>query len=660
MIIASMTTIVADLLTYQLLYANDGLPLGLVAAIHSVGSPTYFLSPDFWACLGTTGRVLRTIFISALVLLCAILALFSGPVAATLLLPNLSSDWLAGGAGFSLTGPEGAAGDYHWPNSLGMSATGHPVTCSEFYSRFLLPGVYNLSSFLGAAWDGNVGRNYCNWAGYLNLHAAFTDWHLNTKQSAIPMQDGISNREIALKPRTSATSEGSTAVAVRLVDALYSDVLANAWTEALYNAPSTSKPLSRAAWKFRQLNGTSASVRSWLPAVRTDCRVYDLSLADANTSYAFGKWAIEDLHNPDISISENLTSMTPTWWDPRTLNFTLSSAPVSSLLSLQYPTIDQNNSTWGPWLVNCAIDARWARGDVVGTGLEQARDVLRYRPQPLDTELFPSEATLTSIKVMAQFGWLYTLNSVTKLSTEAQVSAFTYLLSSLDNVNSTASIIGTLNWRTSLEMAISAYYADAMSRNGLFDNSLNLLGDREEFLAAYTAPHDPASLDLLLESKYILPPYNSTLPQTPMSWQITITGLSYRIRGSSSIFSITILLTYVLLALLHTLYCGYTRQNSTTYEKLTELFVLLLTSPQPNDVLQNTCAGIDSLKTYQLIAKVRAIDSGSPSAPPAPTASGSSSRQEQVQMVLRMAQKRSSEPAGYQQVKLGLAYGVTP
>ncbi|KAK3661685.1 hypothetical protein LTR56_000174 [Elasticomyces elasticus] len=100
LVITSLSTIVMDAVRYHLLFATEGLPLGLLPAKHRYTDLSYLVSRDFiMGCKGLQSARRRVLFI-ILVVTCATVALFVSSAAALLMIPQHYDSWPAGGAKF--------------------------------------------------------------------------------------------------------------------------------------------------------------------------------------------------------------------------------------------------------------------------------------------------------------------------------------------------------------------------------------------------------------------------------------------------------------------------------------------------------------------------------------------------------------------------------
>ncbi len=127
LIVASLTTIVFQLLRDELLY-GDGIPLGLIGAGIDFTKLSYFWSPEILGSVTSLfrgRRKYRKIQLGLFLILAGALALLAGPSCAVLLVPQ-NQDWPAGGTSLFLNGTK----DEFWPVELTANSS-QASTCSS-------------------------------------------------------------------------------------------------------------------------------------------------------------------------------------------------------------------------------------------------------------------------------------------------------------------------------------------------------------------------------------------------------------------------------------------------------------------------------------------------------------------------------------------------
>jgi hypothetical protein len=238
--------------------SKNGIPLGLLGAGFYFDQLSFLWSPSY--ILGGLGiaHLARRLFIMFLIATCGLLAVFAGPSSALLMIPALHSKWPAGGTGFYVIGTN----DTLWPDHLNASHVGGQMC--------LRPSLENITI-------APLTSAGCIWHGQNELAEDLKDRHFDW-QANITVNDGVVKRQITRHLyRVNAPGPESWALGVHVTAARLSRVIADEWTLATWNATSA-HGLGRYAHVQNATNAAGvASVRSWLPAVRTACsRIGDI------------------------------------------------------------------------------------------------------------------------------------------------------------------------------------------------------------------------------------------------------------------------------------------------------------------------------------------------------------------------------------------------
>ncbi|KAK3934057.1 hypothetical protein QBC46DRAFT_325715 [Diplogelasinospora grovesii] len=233
LIVASLATILMDVLRDELLSGSNGLPLGIVTAKTLFANGTLLISPGFWNAIGGSDwwKKKKRCFLSFLIVTCSVLALVAGLSTALLLIPKTYSDWSAGGSTFHLAGTN----DIIWPSKLdGQSIGGAHCQSTD--------GDLSLQQF-------DESRS-CIWAGYETMLQWFktTPRHradyikrvvIQDGETVHPadyirrviIQDGNIQRRLLVRPGYNS----SVAVfGVNVAACAYSNVLASIWRAAVF------------------------------------------------------------------------------------------------------------------------------------------------------------------------------------------------------------------------------------------------------------------------------------------------------------------------------------------------------------------------------------------------------------------------------------------
>lgn len=248
-VVSSTTIMVMDLLREALLRRPKGLPFGLLSAGFRFSDLTYFWTPDFLWGGFASGRVV----LSAAVVVAGLLAVFTGPSSALLMIPTRFTNWPAGGASFYLSGSV----EDLWPDNLTSVSTG--ISSCQEPSKEMIEGLWlNMSS--------------CVWNGYPLIAQAFRALHFNTYDNQIEMTDGVVKRMLSVQMKGRVPD--TWALAIDMSTGAYSSELASVW----YNMALFEAPLAQTRYhnfRYRERNSTMTIVRSTVPAVRTNCNLYE-------------------------------------------------------------------------------------------------------------------------------------------------------------------------------------------------------------------------------------------------------------------------------------------------------------------------------------------------------------------------------------------------
>ena len=88
-----------------------------------------------------------------------------------------------------------------------------------------------------------------------------------------------------------------------------------------------------------------------------------------------------------------------------------------------------------------------------------------------------------------------------------------------------------------------------------------------------------------------------------------IKGWAYSLDGTLTKLSLAVMISFCILATGHSIYLGVSGLSSSTWDTAAEIIALAMNS-SPTHFLQNTCAGIIGIRTFQTNVRVMAVDSG--------------------------------------------------
>ena len=230
--------------------SEDGIPLGLLSSGFRYFQISYFWSPAFLQGGRGISRRGERLLIMAALSLCGIVAMFSGPVSAILMVPQSVNEWPAGGTPFWLIGTN----ETLWPKHLDERHVGGP--------QCLRPSSTDLDT-------APLEMSGCIWHGHTELSEGLKDRHFDW-QGNITMNDGVVKRQFTRHQYIASGTE-SWALGVHAATSRISRLLADEWVLATINASSAHRNGRYSNLKNATSGKGLSRVQSWLPVVRTFC-----------------------------------------------------------------------------------------------------------------------------------------------------------------------------------------------------------------------------------------------------------------------------------------------------------------------------------------------------------------------------------------------------
>ncbi|KAF2111077.1 hypothetical protein BDV96DRAFT_634875 [Lophiotrema nucula] len=608
MIVASLATVVFHVIRHELTLGG-GLPFGFLSSGFSFAQISWFWSPDFWGALRGRISPWAKIRVAALLSVCGIIAATAGPSAAVLLVPR-QQDWDAGGSDFYLRGRE----EDIFPRNVTVAESDLPSVCF-----------------------GADATNYamCPSGGYQSLAMHFS-WLplIKNDKNLLPLPISIFGQFASQSVTIASTTanvptirlQGSirgiacqtVAIGPYLSVAMYQSQLLADWSSISGNLPWQANKVSHASRsQYRYWFGLSQYARSKIPTVRTMCSVGQNLTKRATTvdfpvmpEYACPS-GVQSVDISQLNDTIPTTSLRTTW-----VHLPAAVGQTSAGLLIETPWNSQDDSRI---VVGCSLDARWHHGSVDGTQGNTAVSgpdtqwgtkselATPFRPLLGDDwvpiHLDDSWLSLLSPKATAR-NVDGTTTNLTTLETLLSNSALTDNLTRLDNQISTwnTPVIGSSNRTIYLEWVTSLFIADGLSR-WRTDKALNMTGPTSNWELLDYGKRDGFDDRLLDRKPSLRPPNNTAFVTFPA--RITINGLAYKAQSTTDYLAIAVLLTHMLLALIHTMWILSHRKSSSAWDSIGEMLALAYNSI-PSSALGNTSAGIRCLKTFGIVAAVRA------------------------------------------------------
>lgn len=250
-IIASLSVIIWDVLRSELLFDTDGLPLGFLSAPSRFQEPSFWFSPDLWFGQKGIKSLRKKILMLSLVLTCTLLAVFSGPSSAVLMIPQWFTNWSGQGATFHVIGDNSTI----WPDEL---RNGEP--CGRAQSQdgpLALLGLIN---------------DTCAASSTTAIAQALQGWTFRDIYYPIDVTDGLVRRKITIN----LNGLDTWAITPQLAPCVVSRVLSKNWRfRAIFSRMTDSIFSGYAKYRYRDRKATVAIMKSQVPLVRVSCSIHD-------------------------------------------------------------------------------------------------------------------------------------------------------------------------------------------------------------------------------------------------------------------------------------------------------------------------------------------------------------------------------------------------
>lgn len=253
-IIASLSVIIWDVLRNELLFGTDGLPLGFLSAPSRFQEASFWFSPDLWFGRKGIKSLRKKILMFSLVLTCTLLAVFSGPSSAVLMIPQWFTDWSGGGATFQIIGDTRTI----WPDDL-LNAE----PCGRAKSQdgpLALLGLIN---------------DTCATSSTAAIAQALQGGMFGDVYYPIEVTDGLIRRKITIN-LNGPNGPDTWAITPQLAPCVVSRVLSFIWRFGAIRSRMTDSVFSGyAKYRYRKREATMAVMESQVPVVRVSCSMHN-------------------------------------------------------------------------------------------------------------------------------------------------------------------------------------------------------------------------------------------------------------------------------------------------------------------------------------------------------------------------------------------------
>ena len=646
--VASLTTIVLHALRHDLMRA--GVPLAFVGSGVFFSQANFFWGPEMFAGALYSVKSWQRLRLLILIIVAGALALLIAPSSAVLLQPQ-SQTVRAGGTMYFLP----AAPDVLWPSEISGSDelleclgdySPHNIVCASAGLESLRSYFqnFNTSFFLPKMMCGNHG------------HQPFVVQRLGAVIPHLLNSGSIGGLDVA---RETSISQPNA------ITATFQDGLIGDWRKAA-DAWSGSRLTSTSQYRYAEQR--LSSVVSTSPVIFPRCsRAQNVTAGQSQvvffpvkswtnrkvyvTEKGSPEW--EDNERPHITtmLTRNLSELIQHEWVELPID---QFGPVSGGIILHLPGSDSKTSYA---LVACSISAFWYSSEIYA-------DSLRYEAAwsvpntdvgvegwgPIRNDLNASNAEANNHRrlITIRDKWFQSLSPRTACASRGNES--TQFTTTLDCLFSDVGLSTVLEDMRTLGQPIwdgktcnhqppdpAATDVDRFNRvdcdNGykhqliemilgsVFANGLSRYGSRYAFDSSSVekSKHDPSRWvrkvlpkapdysDSLLSNK---PHHNAILSASAGSdhvdlrMDVHVVGFAWCARGFSGYLAIAVVLIYMLLALVHTVWVLKTGVTSSSWDTVTELLALALNSPRP-DALKGSGAGIERMGTYRRMVRLR-------------------------------------------------------
>lgn len=304
--------IVLDLVRYDVLVGEDGLPFGLLGSASAFKDFSFLWSANLWYGTGAISPWLRKLRLPAFLILSCLLATVAGPSSALLMIP-LTREFPGGGSDFWLIGSEASL----FPSNLNAEAVGGESCLNA------TPEMMQLKT---------ANHSRCIWSSTSAITEVAKSLGMTPLVNTMTVVDGSFRREVLFRASSLSQDYYDTwAVSSGYPEVVSSTVLSWIWYDALYHAPIAAGTLSiPARLKSRTQELSVAKVPTQLPIVRVRCNnTVDLPFGTRTqlsvSSCAYPNLFINVLiangfssHYSNIIVTvERKMARTPTWKYPK-------------------------------------------------------------------------------------------------------------------------------------------------------------------------------------------------------------------------------------------------------------------------------------------------------------------------------------------------------
>lgn len=607
LIIASLTTIIFQISRHELLF-GDGLPLGLVGSGLLFGNIGYFFSREFLGSLSYAGNRWRKALFLITLLIAGVTAALVGPSSAVLMVPT-NQKVHSGGTSFYMKGSK----DDLWPVQLDANLTDNIPYCNSenstryavcpsggfqsLWSRFSQVDASNFRTAIGA-------RSYAK-----SLSGASIYWPIDSPLSLVPRVYTLGDIRHHNGSQASTFLVQPHAATAVLLQRITTD-----WWAAL---------TSHSKQESDSIDDRVAEARVISPLTRVKCspprnlsaasRDVEFPIVQENSWMGSANFALETL-------SSNASDHLRFQWIHLPDSFGL--ATIGSVF--ESPWAGDNSSRV---VVGCTLKANWVNATIF---TDEYSFWNGWYPWNIEFgTLRPSWVTPktgessypTNGRIAVSDSWLDMLTPPTppegpsyypwKPSTIESI-LMNSGLSSLPEPGSNLS--PTEDWldgdvyggnkTAMLELVICSVFEDGLSRSGI-QEMYNTSGSASTWPLSTYAKRPDFDARILDGRNAMNPPNPSSGDFTRLQVQMSVSGYAYQ--GSlAEYLAMTVLFVHILFATAHIAWTLFYGETSDSWDSVSKIITLAQNSKVASGPLRNTGAGIDHMRTFSRMARIRA------------------------------------------------------
>ena len=611
LVVASLSQIIFQFVRHELLF-GDGLPLGLIGSGFTFSTLGFYFTKEFYGALTylasqrKRGRKIAFLF---LLVVCGLTSLLAGPASAVLLVPKTQA-YPAGGTKFYLNGTE----EDFWPKDLSdVSELRHLCSSTNSTSLGICPGggfVSLQQQWASLNYTNFILQNIPDYAKEISGSRFY--WPVHSRASQIPPLYAVGDPRQD-RPDISSPKPYTWIVQAHAAAAVTLQRLASDW----WNVVSSRLGVDPLLVDDRNIQ---ASVLSSISSVRC-ADPQNMSISDNTIQFPTIQGRFTWSSNaPFIDPGLNSTAVDHVrfHWVHLTSDF----GAVSIGGVFESPWVSDQKSRL---VVGCSVQTGWVPTQLLSNsynfwsgwypwGIQFGGRTPSWNNVADGEELHP-----TNGRIALGDDWLNLLTPpATQLQTgSGSLSTIETILQDVGLASTATSVAGTTltsDWLESdrlsmagktrfLEAIICSIISDGLSRSGshrIFDTT----GPASTWpLAMYNQRADFEDQILKGGSAFELPDATSG-EFTTLEASMRVSGFSYRV-SLAGFLSISLLLVYVLMAVIHICWLLKKRRTSRSWNTISELIALAQNSRPALQSLKNSGAGIKSMKTFGQVAKIR-------------------------------------------------------